>query len=172
VEGYTAAIIFVDAFSKWVVIRLVKSTSALDAAVAFVENVVSIFGLDPTGRLILHSDRGSAFTSNFFRAVCKLLNVRLITSGSQISTSNGAAEAAVKAAKTGLRIYADNDLHLKAAIPLIELSLRAQPSTVTKLSPFEIVMGRKIALPIIGNDTTNHNFKGDQGDYYNFLSSA
>jgi hypothetical protein len=170
VEGYTAAIIFVDAFSKWVVIRLVKSTSALDAAVAFVENVVSIFGLDPTGQLILHSDRGSAFTSNFFRAVCKLLNVRLITSGSQISTSNGAAEAAVKAAKTGLRIYADNDLHLKAAIPLIELSLRAQPSTVTKLSPFEIVMGRKIALPIIGNDSTNHNFKGDQGDYYNFLS--
>jgi hypothetical protein len=170
VEGYTAAIIFVDVFSKWVVIRLVKTTSALDAAVAFVENVVSIFGLDPTGQLILHTDRGSAFTSHFFRTVCKLLNVRLITSASQINTSNGAAEAAVKAAKTGLRIYADSDLPFKAAIPLIELSFRAQPRTVTKLSPFEIVMGRKIALPIIGNDSTNHSFRGDQASYYNCLS--
>ena len=46
-SGDTAIIIFVDAFSKWPVIRLVKNTSALEAARAFVEGVVSVFGLNP-----------------------------------------------------------------------------------------------------------------------------
>ena len=62
-------------------------------------------------------------------------------------------------------MFAENDVELRAAIPLIELSLRSQPSTVTKLSPFEIVMGRKMSLPIISNDPVNNNFQGDQFHY-------
>ena len=165
VDGHTAIIVFIDAFSKWPVIRLVKSTSALHAAEAFVEGVISVFGLSPTGTLTLNSDKGSAFISLFFKTVCKLLGVRLITSASQISTSNGAAESLVKSTKQGIKMFADNDVELRAAIPLIELSLRSQPSTVTKLSPFEIVMGRKMSLPIIGNDPVNNNFQGDQFHY-------
>jgi hypothetical protein len=42
----TAIIIFIDAFSKWPVIRLVKDTSALQAAHAFVEGVISVFGAE------------------------------------------------------------------------------------------------------------------------------
>jgi len=127
-----------------------------------VEGVISVFGLSPSGKLTLNSDKGSAFVSLFFKSVCKLLGVRLITSASQISTSNGLAESLVKATKQGITIFADNDVQLRAAIPLIELSLRSQPSTVTKLSPFEVVMGRKMYLPIIGNDPVNNNFQGDQ----------
>ena len=171
-EGHTAIIVFVDAFSKWVVIRLTKGTSALEAAQAFVEGVVSVFGLNPNGQLILNSDKGSAFTSSFFKEICKLLNVRLITSASQVSTSNGMAEASVKAVKQGLKMFADSDWHLKDAIPLIELSLRSNPHSATKISPFECVMGRKICLPIIANESINTkvNFTGDQIDYYNFVS--
>ena len=36
---------------------------------------------------------------------------------------------------------------------------------MTKLSPFEIVMGRKMSLPIISNDPVNNNFQGDQFHY-------
>jgi hypothetical protein len=171
-DGKTAIIIFQDAFSKWPVIRLVKDTSALEAAKAFVEGVISVFGLNPNGKLILNSDKGSAFTSSFFKEVCKLLNVRLITSASQVPSSNGFAESCVKAVKQGLKIFADSDLHLKDAIPLIELSLRSQPHSATRITPFECIMGRKVCLPIIVNDPTNNmvNFKGDQIDYYNFIS--
>jgi hypothetical protein len=45
--------------------------------------VISVFGLNPNGRIILNSDKGSAYTSSFFRKVCNLLNIRLITSASQ-----------------------------------------------------------------------------------------
>jgi transposase InsO family protein len=69
--------------------KIGKDTAALEAAKAFVEKVVSVFGLHPN--LTLHSDEGSADTSNFFRSICSLLNVRLITSTSQISQSNGQA---------------------------------------------------------------------------------
>jgi hypothetical protein len=64
------------------------------------------------------------------------------------------------------------DLHLKDAIPHIELSLRSHPHSATKISIFESVMGRKICLPIIANEPVNTkvNFTGDQIDYYNFVS--
>jgi len=126
IDGCTSVIVFIDAFSKWPVIGLVKSTSALHAAEAFVEGVISVFGLSPSGKMTLNSDKGSAFVSLFFKSVCKLLGVRLITSASQISTSNGLAESLVRATKQGINIFADNDVQLRAAIPLIELSLRSQ----------------------------------------------
>jgi hypothetical protein len=171
-ENDTAIIVFVDKFSKWPVIRLVKDTSAVQAAHAFIEGVVSVFGLNPNGQLTLNSDKGSAFTSAFFKEVCRLLNVRLITSGSQIPQSNGQAESCVKNVKQGLKMFADSDLHLKAAIPLIELSLRCQPHSATGISPFETIFGRKPCWPIILNEPANTtlNFKGDQLDYYNFIS--
>ena len=172
VNGETAIIIFIDAFSKWPIIRLVKDTSALEAAKIFVQDVISIFGLNPNGQLILNSDKGSAFTSKFFKQVCELLNVRLITSASQISTSNGLAEACVKSVKQGLKIFAEDDTHLQEAIPLIEMSLRFQPHSSTHLSPFETIFGRKPSWPIIANEATNTavTFKGDQLDYFNFIS--
>jgi hypothetical protein len=136
--------------------------------------VVSAFGLNPNGKLILNSDKGSAFTSSFLKELCKLLNVRLITSASQVSTSNGMAEATVKAVKQGLKMFADSDLHLKDAIPLIELSLRSHPHSATKISPFECVMGRKICLPIVANEPVNTkvNFTGDQIDYIILSTTA
>jgi hypothetical protein len=98
--------------------------------------------------------------------------VRLKTSASEVSTSNGIAEATVKAVKQGLKMFADSDLHLKDAIPLIELSLRSHPHSATKISPFECVMGRKICLPIIADEPVNTkvNFPGDQIDLNNFVS--
>jgi hypothetical protein len=94
-DGKTAIIVFVDTFSKWPVSMPTKGTSALESTQAFVEGVVSVFGLNPNGKLILNSDKRSAFTSSFFKELCKLLNVRLITSASQVSTSNEMAEATV-----------------------------------------------------------------------------
>jgi len=141
------------------------------AARALVEGVVSVFGLNPKGTLTLNSDKGTTYTSRFFQAVCKSLNVRLITSASQISKSNGLAESCVKATKQGLKIFSENDIQLKSSLPIIELSLRAQINTVTELSQFDIVFGRPMCLPIIADDPMNHtNFTGDQTDYFNLIS--
>jgi hypothetical protein len=101
-DGKTAIIVFVDAFSKWPVIRLTKGTSALQSA-QDVESVVSVFELNPNGKLILNSDKQSAFTSSFFKETCKLRNMRLITSASQVNTNNGVAENIVKAVKQALK---------------------------------------------------------------------
>jgi hypothetical protein len=45
----TVIIIFIDAASKWPVIRLLKDISTLQAAHAFVEGVIYVFGLNPNG---------------------------------------------------------------------------------------------------------------------------
>jgi hypothetical protein len=88
--------------------------------------------------------------------------LRQITSASQISQSNGQAESRVKSVKQMLRMFADSDLHLEAAIPLIELSMRSQPHSATGLFPAEIILGRKICLLTIGNEHINITFKGNQ----------
>jgi hypothetical protein len=68
-------------------------------------------------------------------------------------------------------MFAENDFQLKSSLPLIELSLRAQISTVTGHSPYETVFGRPMCLPIIADDPVNQiNFTGDQTDYFNLIS--
>jgi len=170
VEGFTVIICFIDLFSQWPVIRLVRDVSVVEAAKVFFTQVVSVFKLSPSGQTILHTDKGASFTSKFVCKLCKLLNVRLITSTSQISRSNGAAESLIQTTKQGLKTFADSDLHLSAAIPLIEISLRASPRSSTQLSPFEIVMGRQMSLPILGTDPLGVSLRGDQQEYFNIIS--
>jgi len=61
-------------------------------------------------------------------------------------------------------------MQLRATISLIKLSLHSHLSTVTKFGPFEVVMGRKMSLPIIGNDPISNNFQGDQFKYLETVS--
>ena len=171
-DGFCCGIVFIDAFSKFPVIRLVKNTSALEAARVFVKDVVAIFGLSSTGRLILNSDKGSAYCSKFFKKVCELLNVRLITSAAQISTTNGLSESCIKTVKQCIKMFTDSDKYLQDAITLTEMSLRFNPHSATKISPYEVIFGRKPSWPIVNNEAadTQVSFKGDQLEYYNMIS--
>jgi hypothetical protein len=168
-QGHTAIIIFCDAFSKWTAVKLVKTIGAVEAAQTFTEKVIANSGLPDTGTLILHSDKGSAYCSDFFRATCKLLNVRLITSGGQISRSNGQPEVCVRSTKQLLRVFADNDLNLERTIPFVELSFRAFPHSGAKIAPCKIMLGRDMNITGLPHESAHSAFRGDQEQYYNFI---
>jgi hypothetical protein len=162
-EGYTAGIVFIDSFSKYPFIRLVRNESALESARAFIETVVATFGLSPN--TIIYSDKGAGYISKFFKAVTSILNVKMITSASGVSRTNGEAESLIQRVKNTLKFYAKSDTQLQAAIPMVELSLRSAISTATGLSPFQIVHGYEMPIPVLANQEVQIPFKGPQQEY-------
>ena len=130
VNNETAIIVFICAFSGWCFIELVKDTSALEAARAFIRRVLPVMSLSPNTVLI--SDKGSAYTSKFFAHLCQALNIRHLTSAVGKGQSNGRAESLVKKCKEMIKFYAPDDRHLADCIPIIELAIRSTISSVTK----------------------------------------
>ena len=146
-EGYTAILIFICNFSKLPVIRLVKTQTALETAQVFVESVVANYGLP--SNVTLMTDKGSAYTSHFFKFVTKALNIRLVSSAVATARSNGLSESCVQRVKSMIRFHDINDLQLKAALPLVELALKVTVSVAHNLTPYEVVFGFPAELPAL-----------------------
>jgi hypothetical protein len=71
-EGYEGIFTVVDRFSKMVkVIPLHESTSALEVAKLFFENIVRTYGLPHS----IVSDRDSRFVSKFWTSLLKMYNI-------------------------------------------------------------------------------------------------
>ena len=169
VNNETAIVVFICAFSGWCFIELVKDTSALEAARAFIRRVLPVMSLSPNTVLI--SDKGSAYTSKFFAHLCQALNISHLTSAVGKGQSNGRAESLVKKCKEMIKFYAPDDRHLADCIPIIELAIRSTISSVTKFSPFQMLMGRQPPLPTIANEPANLALKCDQLEYYRLITS-
>ena len=99
------------------------------------------------------------------------MNLRHVTSAVSEAQSNGRSESAVKMVKNLIKFYAPDDLHLEECIPIIELASRATVSSVTLLSPFEILRGIKVPLPTLINDVGDAPLQGDQRNYFKFISA-
>ena len=162
-NGEVSILVFTEALTRYPVIRPVKSEAALHTAITFLSSVVATFGLHPETTIV--TDRSRTFTSNFFRHLADLLGVKLLTSATSASRTNGAAEALVKKTKEGLKFYCENDLQLSVAIPLVEMGLRASISTAHGFSPHQLVFSTEFPLPIIKDANVPLRFTGDYKEY-------
>ena len=162
-DGDVSILVIVDSYSKYPLIRAVKSETSLETAKVFLSSVVSTFGLSPTTTIV--TDRGRSFCSNFFRHLTHMLGIRQVTSATSAARTNGAAELVVKATKDSLKFYADSDLSLSAAIPIVELGLRSSVNSSHGFSPFELIHGYPMPVPVINNANVPHQFSSDYKAY-------
>ena len=89
--------------------------------------------------------------STFFATVSKIVGIKHKTSAALAKRTNGVIERQIKALNRGLKIYSGpeaDDRHVENILPLIELSLGASANSDTKLSPFFILHGYEMPLPI------------------------
>lgn len=136
-------LLFIDEFTGRVYLTPCRKTITSElAAQKFIETVFRSQGLPK----VLISDNAAIFTSKFWNALFKMLNVHVKHSSPFMPQSNGRPERMNSVVLEALRIYcnqyprADWDKYL----PILETHLNAAVRRPTGLSPFEVMFGKPI----------------------------
>ena len=129
-------LVLVDAYSKWLEVIVVPSTSS-HCTIDALRSIFATHGLPE----VLVSDNGTAFTSEEFRKFLKLNGIRQVTISPYHPASNGLAERAVQTFKEGMKKSKTSDLQLRLTRFLFQY--RITPHTTTGIAPAELLMGRR-----------------------------
>ncbi|XP_060548718.1 uncharacterized protein K02A2.6-like [Pantherophis guttatus] len=135
-HGQTFMVV-VDAFSKWLEIKLMKATTT-DATIRELRQLFATHGLPD----ILVSDNGPQFTATQFEGYLAGLGIRHVLSAPFHPASNGQAERFVRSAKEALSRLSPGDWQERVDKFLI--AQHSTPCTATGRSPAELLMGRKL----------------------------
>ena len=145
-HGYNAILTFVDKLTKMA--HFVPTTNECDApetARLFVDHVFRYHGLPRE----FISDRGSQFTSRFFRELCKIWDIKQCFSTAYHPQSNGQAERMNRVVEDLIRHYVsptqdDWDEHL----PQIEFAINNAHHEGLKSTPFYMNYRRHPSTPL------------------------
>ncbi|XP_061711484.1 uncharacterized protein K02A2.6-like [Cydia pomonella] len=135
-------LVLVDAYSKWVEVYSVSSTSTA-VVISKLYEFMSRFGLIHT----LVSDNATCFLSDEFRAFCAANGISHITSPAYHAASNGQAESYVKVAKKGIRsclMFSTNQRKVDENLCKYLFDYRNSVHVTTGTSPAQILFGRKL----------------------------
>lgn len=141
-------IVVVDMYSRWIEYRYLHSTNTT-SVIHKLKEIFSTHGIPDE----VKSDCGSQFVSREFKRFAKHYGISLSTSSPHFHQANGAAESAVKIAKS---ILSQPDVHIAL------LNYRNTPHTATGVSPAEALMGRRLKSRI---PTLQQNLKPKQLDH-------
>jgi hypothetical protein len=133
-EGYDALLVFVDRFTKMChLVPCNKTAKAPDFARYYLQHVIRLHGIPES----LVSDRGSIFTSHFWRDLAKLLGTKSRLSTSFHPQTDGQTERMNQTIEQYLRIYCnyqqDNWVSL---LPVAEFAYNNVAQDSTGCSPF------------------------------------
>ena len=97
---------------------------------------------------ILVTDRGTSFTSVFFRETCKILGIKQLYTSALHPQSNGQIESWHKTLNQGLSRYVNaSGTNWDTLVPLYLMAYRATPHGTTGYSPYFLLHGREMVLP-------------------------
>jgi hypothetical protein len=134
-----------DYFTKWPVAIAIKDKTSQTVADVFMENWVTLYGCP----LKFHSDQGGENTSDLMKDVCSLLRIDKTFTTAYMPRSNGMLERSNRSLQALLKCVvnkdrSDWDNHLQSVV----CAYRATPHASTGVSPFKMMFGREITMPI------------------------
>lgn len=132
-------LIIVDAYSKWMDVVMMTSTTS-ENTINALRYLFSSYGLP----VEIVSDNGPQFVSEEFEIFLKENGVRHIRSAPYHPASNGEAERAVRTFKQAMKNMASETGTLHQKLAAFLLSYRTTPHTTTKTTPGELFMNRKL----------------------------
>ena len=133
-NSYDALLVFVDCLTKMChLIPCNKTTDAPQFAQLFLERVVALHGLPDS----LVSDRGSVFTSRFWKSLSTLLGINPRLSTAFHPQTDGQTERMNQIVEQYLRIYCNHQQDdWSRLLPLAEFSINNSYQESIKTSPF------------------------------------
>ena len=134
-----------DQFTKWYEAVPMPNQEATTVAKAFTESWVSRFGCPAN----LHSDKGSNFMSNLFKNLCKELGIARTSTTSFHPQGNAIIERTNRTIEDCLAKYVgEHQYEWSNHLQLVMMAYRSSIHAVTKYSPFYLIYGHSMALPI------------------------
>ncbi|XP_063365871.1 uncharacterized protein K02A2.6-like [Cydia amplana] len=136
-------LIVVDAYSKWVEVYDMGSSTSSISVIDKLCDFFSRFGLPA----VIVSDNGASFCSHEFTAFCNLNGIQHMTSPAYHPASNGQAESMVKVIKKGIKsslLTGRNVRDSKVKLLQYLFNYRNSVHSTTGSSPTELVYGRKL----------------------------
>lgn len=136
---------FVDAHSAWTEGFCLRSQEATDCDKVLYEEVICRYGAPD----VIVSDRGSNFLSKLVASVCELFQITRHHTSAFHPQTNSCVERVNATLGQALRSFCnerqdDWDQYL----PSIMLALRNMKSSTTVSTPFELMYGREMRMPI------------------------
>jgi transposase InsO family protein len=146
--GHVYMLVAVDKFTKWVEAAPV-TTQDSTAAINFIKSIVFRFGVPHS----IITDNGTNFTSKEFKSYCESMGIKLKFASVAHPKTNGQVKKANGLICNGIkkRLLAP----LKEAkhawvdeLPSVLWSLRTTPNAATQETPFFLVHGAEVVLPV------------------------
>ena len=123
-----------------------KTTTAAEAAKLYWDNVVKLHGVPR----VLYSDRGTQFTSQFWRTLWGLTGTQLRYSTAYHPQTQGVVERMNAVVGQMLRCTIQNERggNWDQVLPTIEMTINSLPNSSTGYSPFYLNYGYHPVLPV------------------------
>ncbi|XP_055608550.1 uncharacterized protein K02A2.6-like isoform X2 [Uranotaenia lowii] len=133
-------LIIVDAYSKWVEVKVTNSTTAL-ATINILDDLFAAYGAPVT----VVSDNGPQFTADEFKVFLHRSGVKYHKlSAPYHPATNGQAERYVQTVKRALKAMGTTNSTLQANLNKFLMQYRKAPHTETGESPAKLFLGRNI----------------------------
>ena len=171
-EEYNSILVVVDRLTKMAIfIPTTTNLTAEELAQLYVTHIFSKHGLPNN----IISDRGSEFTSRFWRAFTSLLGIELHLSTAFHPETDGQTERVNQVLEQYLRLYTDyQQKEWVKLLPLAEFAYNNAPHSATTVSPFFANKGynpRSTFTPsdIITNSPIAETYSANLGGLHSFL---
>jgi transposase InsO family protein len=147
-EGYTHLLVTIDKFSKWIEVRPITNLMT-EQAMTFFTDIIYRFGVPNS----IITDNGSQLTGRKFLEFCDKFHIRVDWVAVAHPRTNGQVERANGMILQGLKPRIFDRLNKSGRkwlqeLPAVVWSLRTTPSRATGFTPFFLVYGAEVVLPM------------------------
>ncbi|CAM4712260.1 unnamed protein product [Lepidochelys kempii] len=149
VTGLKHLLVLVDLFSGWVEAFPTRRADAVSVAKCLLKEIVPRFGIMTR----LESDQGPHFTSQIIQHLAKALGIKQALHTPYHPQSSGKVERVNGLIKTQLaKLCEQTGLKWPEVLPIVLTNLRNTPHRKHSLTPFEILFGRPLPIPLTSVD--------------------
>jgi transposase InsO family protein len=159
-SGYDSIWVIVDHFSKVAHFIPVKTTyKEAKLAELYISKIISLHRVPKK----IVPDRGTQFTSRFWEKLHEAMDTRLNFSSVYHPQMNGQTERVNQILEDMLRAYALKDKKSwDKCLPYAEFSYNNSYQKSLKMSPFEVLYGRKCQTPLFWNEPGENQVFGQE----------
>ena len=144
-SGNKYVLVVTDYFTRWPMAFAMRNQKASTIATILVEQVFCQHGYPAT----LLSDQGTNFLSKLVAAVLALFAVKKLTTSAYHPQTNGLTERFNHTLCTMLSHFSNlRTTNWDTYIPYVLLAYRSAPEATTKCSPFYLLYGRHLRMPL------------------------
>jgi transposase InsO family protein len=144
-KGHCFVIVATDYFTKWTEAIPLKNMTHREMIEFITRHIIHMFGISQT----LTTDQGTSFISKEVREFVDSYGIKLLNSSAYYAQANGQAESSNKTlVKLIKKNIEDNPKRWHEILSEALWAHRIFKHGATKVTPFELVYGQEVVLPV------------------------